>query len=262
MLIYGMSEVISRAEAKAQGLKTFFTGNPCPRGHFSPRRVINYSCVACNTEKTTERYRALPRNHPTVLKIRERARAWAVEHPERARQRLKDWTEAHKEYLREYRAKHREKENERRRLAVAKDPDYYRRKYNKRKDDPEYRRKAKERSRKYRIEHPEKAMAAVLKWMKEHPEAMRDIRRTRAIRERAAGEISVADLREVKARGKCQACGNVHPHMEVDHIVPVSRGGMNHLSNLQLLCRPCNRSKWAHDNDEWLKSQITASAKR
>ena len=28
---------------------------------------------------------------------------------------------------------------------------------------------------------------------------------------------------------------------EVDHVVPRSRGGTDHKSNLQLLCSPCNR---------------------
>lgn len=30
---------------------------------------------------------------------------------------------------------------------------------------------------------------------------------------------------------------------EIDHIMPVVEGGTNHIDNLQLLCRRCNRSK-------------------
>ncbi len=34
-----------------------------------------------------------------------------------------------------------------------------------------------------------------------------------------------------------------HRAMEFDHIVPLSKGGRTELSNLQILCRKCNRSK-------------------
>lgn len=41
--------IISRAEAKARGLKRYFTGIPCSRGHVSERRVSNVSCVTCTS---------------------------------------------------------------------------------------------------------------------------------------------------------------------------------------------------------------------
>jgi hypothetical protein len=39
--------VISRAEAKAQGLTRYFTGEPCAHGHIAERRVSTYKCDAC-----------------------------------------------------------------------------------------------------------------------------------------------------------------------------------------------------------------------
>jgi hypothetical protein len=40
-------EIISREEAREQGLKRFFTGNPCTKGHVSERLVSNKACCAC-----------------------------------------------------------------------------------------------------------------------------------------------------------------------------------------------------------------------
>lgn len=41
----------------------------------------------------------------------------------------------------------------------------------------------------------------------------------------------------------CANCGNPSPDMQIDHIMPVARGGGNDLANLQLLCWKCNMSK-------------------
>ena len=41
---------------------------------------------------------------------------------------------------------------------------------------------------------------------------------------------------------RCLRCG-YDSELEIDHIVPFSRGGTNHPSNLQTLCRRCNAKK-------------------
>lgn len=42
--------------------------------------------------------------------------------------------------------------------------------------------------------------------------------------------------------GSCQCCGKTQ-ELEYDHIIPFSCGGSSEASNIQLLCRQCNRSK-------------------
>jgi len=69
----------------------------------------------------------------------------------------------------------------------------------------------------------------------------------------AAGQraLMTAKLRSfIKQRDSftCQACSlstRDEPNLllEVDHIVPISRGGLSEMSNLQTLCWRCNRAK-------------------
>lgn len=50
----------------------------------------------------------------------------------------------------------------------------------------------------------------------------------------------------VKQRGKCACCNEaLNGKFEVDHILPLSKGGDNTPQNLQLLTVKCNRSKGA-----------------
>ena len=48
-----------------------------------------------------------------------------------------------------------------------------------------------------------------------------------------------------KQNGICAKCGKhfEYEEMEGDHITPWSQGGKTELSNLQMLCRDCNRRK-------------------
>lgn len=44
-------DLISRADAHAQGRKRFYTGRPCVHGHDSQRFVTTGGCVACNAAR-------------------------------------------------------------------------------------------------------------------------------------------------------------------------------------------------------------------
>ena len=51
-------EVISRKEAKARGLKRYFTGKPCKHGHVSERYTGSGACVECNATPERKAYNA------------------------------------------------------------------------------------------------------------------------------------------------------------------------------------------------------------
>ena len=57
--------------------------------------------------------------------------------------------------------------------------------------------------------------------------------------------------------GVCVGCDTHFPFrvMEVDHILPRSKGGTDHADNLQLLCSGCNRSKGGRTMAEWRAAQ-------
>ena len=54
--------------------------------------------------------------------------------------------------------------------------------------------------------------------------------------------------------GICPGCGEHYPYEwgHIDHIIPLSRGGSNHLDNLQWLCATCNLSKGSKTMVEFL----------
>ena len=47
----------------------------------------------------------------------------------------------------------------------------------------------------------------------------------------------------VRDGARCRRCRRA-TNLEMDHIVPVSKGGRTEEANLQTLCRSCNRRKW------------------
>lgn len=75
---------------------------------------------------------------------------------------------------------------------------------------------------------------------------------------RAAGEFSYSIVPELmkKQSGKCTVCrGLLTKFVEIDHIFPIALGGTNEKFNLQLLCRPCNRSKGAKHPIDFMQAR-------
>ena len=58
----------------------------------------------------------------------------------------------------------------------------------------------------------------------------------------------------LKRDKRCLACGVTanNANLQVDHIIPRSKGGSNKIENLQTLCAPCNRGKSNLDDTDFL----------
>lgn len=53
---------------------------------------------------------------------------------------------------------------------------------------------------------------------------------------------------------RCMYCGTSSGPFDIDHIIPISRGGVaDDIENLITACSSCNRSKGAKTPEEWLK---------
>ena len=56
-----------------------------------------------------------------------------------------------------------------------------------------------------------------------------------------------------RAKGKCKVCKKRFAKLEVDHIIPVSQGGLTLLTNLQAICHFCHLIKGAEDRKKYSK---------
>lgn len=65
--------------------------------------------------------------------------------------------------------------------------------------------------------------------------------------------ISRATRTEIIAAfgGRCAYCGRGDVALEIDHRIPVSKGGTSDRLNLVPACKPCNVRKFNHDPAGW-----------
>lgn len=101
----------------------------------------------------------------------------------------------------------------------------------------------------------------VRKWAQDHPEWAKELARTsrsnrRARKRNASGRWTREQIIQLLADQdyKCAACAtDIIGHFERDHKMPLALGGSNDISNIQLLCLPCNRSKGYKHPEVWAR---------
>jgi len=106
--------------------------------------------------------------------------------------------------------------------------------------------------------NPDKAARSTKKWQKNNPDKVKANRHVgrqkhRARKKRAVGTYTFNEWATLKAKynNTCLRCGRKEPEIKLtaDHVVPLSKGGDNYISNIQPLCHSCNSSKRAKTID-------------
>ena len=118
--------------------------------------------------------------------------------------------------------------------------------------------------------NPDRRRELARQWQEANPERKREHKRAdyrrnkesyvkRALRRnqalRSAEQRVILDRERARIYSSpCAACGN-RDRIELDHIIPISRGGRHSIGNVQPLCRSCNASKGAKLLAEWKRDR-------
>lgn len=161
------------------------------------------------------------RNHPEKYAQYERSRS-NLPHRVEARQK---YQKEHRERISEYKKSWTEENTER---AASSRRDYY------------------ERNR-------EEVISRSTRWAANNPEKVRmakadNRRKRRAAKHAGHGNFTTQEFRELceTYANRCLRCGNTEAVLEADHVVPLTREGLNDISNIQPLCGFCNRKKFVN----------------
>ncbi len=106
----------------------------------------------------------------------------------------------------------------------------------------------------------ENRRAALNSWRAANPEKVRAQQATRRARKLAAhGQFTSTEISDllVKQKYRCVNCltYSLKKRYDIDHIIPLVRGGSNNIQNIQLLCPSCNLKKSSKDPIRWAREQ-------
>lgn len=107
--------------------------------------------------------------------------------------------------------------------------------------------------------NPERRAATNAAWSQNNLDKHRSYQHNRRGQKAACGGKLSPDLADrllFLQKNKCACCGkSLSNGYEMDHIIPLSKGGRNIDSNIQLLTPSCNRSKGSTDPVEFMQKK-------
>lgn len=203
-------------------------------------------CNECRAKEEKGRRAQHPSTEEQKEAARRRTREWTKANPERAKANAKRTYQAHPERAKAA-AKAWQNRNPEKRLAAYKrwlrsNPD-----------------KAKAASKRWRERNPDKVQALYKSWVASNRERVRELNRKwhaehpehRRSRYEAthSSDFTFDQWLELMSEFgyKCVYCGRSDVKLTMDHIIPISKGGLHTKDNIVPSCRPCNSKKGAKD---------------
>lgn len=228
--------------------------NKCKRGLYG----VKGRCRVCtsadtrewksrNKEKISEYNKVYSKAHSEEISARQSRNHFA--NKEENNKKSREYYHANKEeriaYARQYVDENREEINRKARLRHENNKDAENAKHREwywRNVDEQ-----REKSIAYQVEHKEEMREYGKRYRKEHPEIGRACRHRRTARLNGNGgdHTGKDELWQYDVQGgKCFWCGNeLNGVYQIDHIIPITKGGGNGRDNIDCACGDCNRSK-------------------
>lgn len=192
-------------------------------------------------------------------KVKAAAAKWRSKNPEKIKARLREWRAENAprlaDYGRSYRANNHAKVKAIYAAYRAANPEMV--KGWARLSRLRNREKVAARDAAYYAANAEAIREKVLRWQRENPEACR-IRGQNRRAKMTGGKLSKDLAKKLFAlqKGRCPCCRQpLGSDYHLDHIIPLSRGGQNVDSNIQLLRKTCNHQKHARSPVEFMQSK-------
>lgn len=191
------------------------------------------TCSKCGDTKDDSQF-SIGRNEcKTCTRIRQRK--WELEHREDEKIRLRLWNKNNKD-----------REDKRKKQWAIDNPDKVSKS---RKAWREANRdKQRELTRIWTINNLERSKYLIQRWAKLHPEKINEKNRNRCARKRnATGKITSKEWIELKNKydNKCIFPNCERTDITMDHVIPLSLGGIHSIENIQPLCTHHNCQKGA-----------------